>query len=271
LRIPKVATGAIMSVIAAGSLIAAGSGTPAGAYAFGTVTATPATNLVDGHSVTLHISGFGTDTGPTAVPPGETVLYAVQCTGGVLTSVPQGDTTFCDQSKPSETDPSAPLHVGVITNASNGVATASFTVHTGSNFLAPHKGAKCDAQHSCYIVVTDGMTAATTNFAAFVPITFKDLRAATTTKVKAAKSVKIGKKVKVSVTTKGKTAAGSLKGGKVLIKDGSKKCGSVTETASGKVSAKCTVKKGKNHITASFAGNTLYKASKGKATVTGKK
>lgn len=247
--------------MAAGTIVAT-SASPAGAYALGTVTASPSSNLVDNQTITVHISGFGTDTGP------ETTLYVVECTPKIVSS--GGDTSYCDQSDPTSPtqSPTVPEHVVKITDASNGTATATFPVHTGSDWLGTHPGAKCDFNNSCYVVVTDGQTEPTTNYAGFAPLTFKDTRAATKTKVTGAKKAKAGGKLKLTA----KTTGGSALSGSVVFKDGSKKIKKVKETASGVVKAvEKKLKPGKHKITATYSGNSKNKGSKGTLKVKVKK
>jgi hypothetical protein len=277
LRINKLAAATLLTVLGAGTLVAT-TGSPASAYAFGVVSVSPSSNLVDNQMVTVTISGFGNDTGPATagcVPSGtqtcDTTLYVVECTPKVVST--GGDTTYCDQSDPTAVgqSPTAPEHVVKITNASDGSATAQFPVHTGKDWLGPHAGAKCDHADSCVIVVTDGTTAATTSWAGFKSVSFKDLRAATKTTIKGKKSAKANSKVALAITTKHTKGTAKLTG-KVVVKDGSKKCATVREKASGKVTAKCKIKSGKNKITAAFSGDAAnYKPSTGKLTVVGKK
>jgi hypothetical protein len=250
----------VLTVAAAGTMVATAAG-PAAAFQFGKVSVSPSKNLVNNDTVTVNISDFGNDTGPA------TTLYVVECTPKIVS--PPNDPSHCDESDPTAEGqpPTAPEHVVKITNATNGSATAVFQVHTGANWLGKAPGDKCDAQNSCYVVVTDGQTAATTSWAGFAPVTFKDTRAVTKTKVKAPKSVKAGKTLKLKATTTGGTALS----GKVTFKDGKKKI-KVKEKASGVVTAKEKhVKKGKHTITATYSGDSKNQPSSGKAKVKVKK
>lgn len=269
MRINRVAAATILSVLASGVMIATNS-TPAGAYSLGTVKVSPSKNLADNQQITVHISGFGSDTGPDATPPGTTTWYVVECTSQIVSS--GGDTSYCDQSDPTSPtqDPNVPNHVVKVTNESNGSGTAQFKVHTGADWLGTHPGAKCDYKHACYVVVTDGQTEPTTTWAGLAPVTFKDPRAVTKTKVKASKkSAKAKSKVSITATTTHIAGTAKLTG-KVVFKDNGKKFKSLKEKATGKLTAKVKLVKGKNKITVSYPGDTNYKPSAGKVTVKGK-
>ena len=250
---------------AASSVVVVGAATPASAYQIvASPTITPDKNLVDNDTVDVNITGYAGDA------PG-TTLYVVECTFDVVIS--KGDTKYCDQSDPTNPDQSTdvPEHVLKLTTDSSGDASGTFTVHTGSDFLAADKNAACDYahnQHSCIIVVTDGQTADTTTYASFGYIYFKDTRVSSKTSVSAPKSAKAGAKAAVSAKVKGSGSAKPT--GKVTFKDNGKKCGKPVSLKSAKASAKCTVVKGKNAITASYAGDANYQASSGKATIVGK-
>lgn len=232
------------------ALAVATTGTPAGAFAFGSVVGTPNKNLVDGQVVNVTISGFGTDNGP---------LYVAECSPLILTAQ---DPSYCDQT---------PADVTVV-NATNGAATTPFTVHTGANFHPTKPGLKCDFNDPCYIVVTDGLTLDTTQYAGFQPVTFKDTRTVTSTKVKAKKKVKAGKTLKVTATTKPKGSSTASMTGTVVFKDGHKTFATKKEKAGGKVTAKLKhIKKGKHKITVSYSGDSNFQPSTGKVKVKAKK
>lgn len=264
MRIHKLAVAVATPVLALGSLLAMGgsasahahSAQPATATLSGTVTAKPAKNLVDAEVITLTVKNVTED----AAPQG---LYAAECDPHIIN---KQDSSWCDLT---------PADVNENPAATTGSEKIMFTVHTGAAFKAAHKGAACDFAHnggSCFIVVSNGPATEPggPTSAGFTTVKFKDLRSATTTKLKSKKTAKVGSKLTVTATTKHK---GSVKlSGTVLFKDNNKKCAKVKETASGKVHAKCTIKAGKNKITALYSGNQLnYKPSAGKETVVGKK
>jgi Bacterial Ig-like domain (group 3) len=269
LKIHKIAASAALTLAAAGSIVFAGA-TPAGAFQItGPVTVTPSTNLTDGQTVTVKVQNFGTDTGGTACGVNNTntdcTLYVVECTQAVVSTK---DVGYCDSNDPSVT-PGEPDHVTKITTASNGTATGTFTVRSGSDFLPGHKGATCDYRTPCVIVVTDAASAADANYAGFAQVSFKDTRAKTKTTVKAKKTAKAGTKLSVAAAT---TRAAAALTGKVQFTDNGKKCGAaVKEKSTGRVAGKCKVVKGKNTIVATYSGDANYKTSKGTAKVTGKK
>jgi Bacterial Ig-like domain (group 3) len=247
-----------MSVVAVGSLIAATTAPAAAAHArpsalpkFATVTVSPSKNLVTGQTITVKASKFPKDT---------TTLYAAEC-ASQITSL---DQTACDLT---------PADIQVVT-PTNGAATFKFTVHTTGNGFAPvNTKSKCEFGFTCYIVVTNGATLATTTYVGFpLPaITFKDLRPLTHTKVTSKKTITAGKSLTIKAATTHAKGVGKPTG-TVIFKANGKKIGKATETASGKVSLKHTFKKaGKEHITATYSGNKNYQPSTGKKTVTVKK
>jgi hypothetical protein len=242
LRINKIAAGAVLSILSASAIVAV-TAAPASAFAFGTMTATPNQNLVNGQAITVKVSGFTND-------PDGTVLYVVECSPLIVT---QQDPSDCDQVPAEAKNPTT---VG-------GAATAVFHVLTGSSFHPTKPGLKCDFQNPCDIVATDGKTLDTTNYAAFAPLTFKDPRAVTKTTVKGKKSLKAGASLKLTAKT-----AGSKPTGTVVFKDGSKTIAKVAEKSSGV--AKATEKKlkaGTHHITVSYSGDANNRPSVGKLTV----
>jgi hypothetical protein len=101
LRIHKIAAASVLSVIAAGTIVAT-TATSANAFSFGTVTLSANKNLVNNQSVTVHISGFGTDTGDGTTTG--TVLYVVECTPGILAA--DHNPAHCDESDPTAPDQS---------------------------------------------------------------------------------------------------------------------------------------------------------------------
>jgi hypothetical protein len=254
LRIHKGAAAALLSVAVAGSLVAASgapalAGTrakPASITGFGVVTVTPSKNLVNGQIVKVAASKF----------TGATKLYAAECSALAVKNVSEDycDTTMADLK---------------VVPASKGGATFSFKILTGSS-MHPTKGPSCAWPQTCYLVVANGPTLATTTIVAFPKINFKDPRPLTKTKVSAKKKVTAHKAVLIRAATTHKgTAALS---GKVTFFDNGKKIGAVKEKASGKVSLKHKFKKaGKQHIVAKYSGNKSYQPSHGKATVTVKK
>jgi hypothetical protein len=249
LRINKVAATTLLTVMAAGTIVAT-TATSAGAFAFGTETAAPNKNLVNGQAVSVKVSGFTND-------PDGTTLYVAQCSPLIVT---QQDPTDCDQ------DPSAVKNP----TTTGGSASATFHVLVGSSFHPTKSGLKCDFQNPCDIVVTDGQTLDTTKYAAFAQVTFKDTRAKTKTTVKGKTKVNAKKSVKFTATTT-HSGTGALSG-EVLFKDGKHVFGKVAETASGKVSATDKkLKAGKHHITVTYSGNAAFQSSVGKAKVTVKK
>jgi hypothetical protein len=253
-----------MPVLALGSLFAMGgsasaharSAQPSVATLSGTVTAKPAKNLVNAEVIKLTVKNVTED----ATPKG---LYAAECDPHIIN---KQDSSWCDLT---------PADVNENPAATSGSETIMFTVHTGAAFKAAHKGAACDFAHnasSCFIVVSNGPAdePGGPTSAGFTTVKFKDSRLATTTKLKAKKTAKAGSKLTVVATTKHKGTA--KLSGTVLITDNKKKCAKVKEKASGKVHAKCKIKRGKNHIVAKYSGNKVaYKPSTGKKTVVGKK
>lgn len=249
-----------MSVIAAGSLIAA-SGAPAAASSassrihptsitgFGVAVVTPDKNLVDNQVVTVKASKFPTDT---------TTLYAAECAAAAVAKVSED---YCDTTV---------AHVATAA-ATNGAATIKFTIHTGADFT-PAKSGKCQFPLTCYIIVSDGATLDTTTTVAFPSITFKDTRTATVTKVTAAhKTITAGRTLKFTARTIRSKVLGPLSG-TVTFYDNGKKFKTVKATAGGRVTAsKKFVKAGKQHITVKYSGNKIYKNSLGKLTIVVKK
>jgi hypothetical protein len=253
---PVIAVGSLFAMGGSASAHSAPSAHPSTATLSGTVVAKPGKNLVDNQTVQVTVKGVTEDTDPKG-------LYAAVCDPHILADQ---DSSWCDLTT---------THVNENPAATSGSETISFTIFTGTDFKAKHKGAACDFAHNggtCYIVVSNGPAdePGGPTSAGFTTIHYKDLRATTKTKLKAKKTAKTGSKVLLTVTT---THKGTAKlSGSVLIKDGSKKCTKVKEKASGKVTAKCKIKAGKNKFTAAFSGDKVnYKPSTGKATVTGKK
>jgi hypothetical protein len=254
LRLNKLAAAALMPVVAFGSLLAMGgsasaqSRVPHAITPSGTAVVTPAKNLVDKQTVSVTESGLG------STPTG---LYAALCDPRVLSG--SQNPNYCDV---------VPADGAQDPTATDGAGTFSFTIHDGADFKATAKGAECDfgsPSHECVIVVTNAPVNPTA--ASFAFVTFKDTRAASKTTIKGKKSAKANSKVSFKIATTGK---GGKATGKVIITDNKKKVATVTEKA-GKATAKFKIKKGKNKLVASYAGNTIFKASAGKATITGKK
>jgi hypothetical protein len=262
LRIHKVAAATLMSVIAAGSLLAA-SGVPAAAATHGnalsrpgftleTVTVTPATNLPDNKVVTVDASGF----------TGDTTLYVAECSADVVGKM---SLNYCDTT-----------NFQTLTGVTGGAATTQFTVHSGTDFQAPAKSAHCGgftasgkAIPECLILVADSTTVSDINYVGFEDIAFKDVRAVSKTTIAGKKKVTKGH----SLVLTAKTSHGSATPtGSVIFKDNGKKIGKVKESATGKVKLKHKfAKSGKQHITASFSGDATNKPSTGKVTITVKK
>jgi hypothetical protein len=249
-----------MSVIAAGSLIAA-SGAPAAARpasarihpmsitGFGAATVTPDKNLVNNQVVTIKASKF---------PAATTTLYAAECAAAAVAKVSED---YCDTTV---------AHVATAP-ATNGAATIKFTIHTGTAFT-PTKSGKCQFPLLCYIIISDGPTLDTTTTVAFPSVKFKDTRAGTVTKVTAAhKTITAGRTLKITSRTIRSKILGPLTG-TVTFYDNGKKFKTVKATAGGRVTAsKKFVKAGKQHITVKYSGNKVYKNSLGKLTIVVKK
>jgi hypothetical protein len=248
----------MMSVIAAGSLLAA-TALPAAAVnhpsgkhpnlTIESVTVSPKTKLVDGQVVTVTAGvphPFGSDT----------KLYIAECAAAV---VEKRKESYCD-----------PTNLLTVTAVAGVTAPTPFTIHTGTDFKAPNKNALCGVPApACLILVSDSKNPKKIVYAGFNTITFKDLRAATTTKLTAKKKAKVGKKL----TLVAKTTHGTTKPtGTVIFRDNGKKIGTVTEKATGKVKLKYKfAKKGKQHITVKYSGDTNYKPSSAKTVITIKK
>jgi hypothetical protein len=215
----------------------------------GTVSISPAKNIVDHEAITVHASGFNSDA---------PLLYAFQCDPRAVSTQ---DQDYCDTS-PADSATPAP--------ATNGSAKLTFHALTGADFKAPKKGAACGFgvnQNKCVIVVSDSATSTPSTDVGFAYATFKDTRAASKTTLKGKKSAKAKSKVTFKVATTGK---GSPKPtGTVVIKDNGKKVAKVKEK-NGKATAKFKIKKGKNKLTAAYSGNKVFKPSTAKATIKGK-
>jgi hypothetical protein len=256
LRIHKVAAATLMSAMAVGSLLAAGitpaaastHAKPLGITGFGTAVVTPATNLSNNQVVKVKASKF---------PKATTTLYAVECSAKAISTQDEGycDTTMADL---------------VATPATNGAATFNFTIHTGASFH-PAKPAVCAYPHKCNIIVSDGSTLATTTTVAIPVITFKGV--GTLTKVTSKKKTITAKQALnfIATTIHGKASKTHLTG-KVTFSVNGHRFASVTEKATGKVSAKHVfTKAGTYHITATYSGNNVYVKSIGKETIHVKK
>jgi hypothetical protein len=250
LRINKIAAASLLSVLVSGTVVA-GAATQAGAtprapsFTFGSVTASPKSNLVDKQVITAHVSGFATD-------PDGTTLYVTECSPLIVS---QQDPTDCDQVMSHVANPTT----------TGGAATTKFTVRTGSDFVPTKHGLKCDPKNPCDLVVTDGKTLATTNWAAFTPL---DFGKKTVTKVTGKKKLHKGAKLKLTV----KTSHGKSPTGTVTVKDGKKTVKKVKEKANGTVKVvEKHMKKGKHKITATYSGDSNNKASRGTLKVTVKK
>jgi hypothetical protein len=250
LRINKIAAASLLSVLVSGIAVAgvatqASAAPHAPSFTFGSVSASPSKNLVDKQVISVHVSGFATD-------PDGTTLYVTECSPEI---VAQQDPTDCDQT---------PAHVANPTTT-GGAATTNFTVRTGTDFHPTKHGLKCDPKNPCDLVVTDGTTLATTNWAAFTPL---DFGKKTVTKVSGKKKLHAGAKLKLTV----KTSHGKAPTGTVIVKDGKKVVKKVKEKASGVVKVvEKHMKKGKHKITATYSGDSNNKASKGALKVTVKK
>lgn len=249
MRIHKVAAATLMSVIAAGSLIAAtgapavAAGAHAGAqpaYTFAAITVTPVKHLVDGQVVTVDLSKFG----PT------TKIYVAECAASVIS---KKSSKYCDRT-----------NLVTLTGVTGGAATTPFTIHTGTDFKAP-KGQCGVPAPACLILAADSLNVKKINYVIFKQLGFKDTRALTTTKLIAKKKVKLGKKLTlVAKTTHGVTKPT----GTVTFLDNGKKLKTVKEPATGKAKLKHKfTKKGKQHITVKYSGDFNYKPSKAKEVI----
>jgi Bacterial Ig-like domain (group 3) len=255
LKINKLVAATVMPVLALGSMVAMGGSASAqtarpNINITGHVTISPSTNIVNGTTITIKASNFNTALG--------TMLYAIECDPHAVSGQ---DDTYCDINK---ADAATPVP------AVAGAGTLTIKALTGSNFKPTHKGAACGFgfnANQCIIVVTDQMTPTPSTDAGFAFETFKDTRAVTKNKLKGKKSAKAKSKVTFKVATIAKGSA--VPTGKVIVKDNGKKVATGKEK-NGKATVKFTIKKGKNKLTAAYAGNTVCKPSTGKATITGK-
>jgi hypothetical protein len=240
LSIKKIAAASALAVLSAGTIVTTIATTTASAkpsFTFGTVTAKPAKNLINGQSVKVTVTNFN--------DPDGTTLYVAQCPP---TIVADQDATECDQRPSSVKNPTT----------TGGAATAIFHVETGKFFKPTSGSAKCDPKHPCYIVVTDGVTTATTNYAGFATL---DFGKKTKTVLSGKSTIKAGKTLHLTATT---TKFASPLTGKVVLKDGSKKLDSATEKPSGIVKfATSKLKRGTHKLSAIYSGNSDNKSSKG--------
>lgn len=234
------ATTAMAAMAGSAVLLSAGPvATAATGPSFGTATASPSTHLKDGQTVTVTVSKFGTDNS----------VNAVQCATAVETSF--DEQSDCDVSTFKAAQP-----------ISNGAGSFPFTVVAGASYKDTD-GNKCDYKNSCVIIVADGTTLANTTYVGAAGISFKDTRHSTTTKLTThKKTVKAGHKVTFKATTH-KSGSGTLSG-KVYFYNGHKKVATEKEKASGKVSAKFSLKKGTHKVYAKYVGNTTFQGSSSK-------
>jgi hypothetical protein len=252
LRIHKVAAATLMSVMAAGSIVAATSG-PAAARTSpnlkiitGGVTVKPAaTNLLNNHKVTVNIKGF----------TGSTTLYVAECAAQVIG---KRSLTYCDQT-----------NLVTLTGVVGGKATTPFTIHAGAGFKPGTTAAKCQYKQNCLILVADSMTVADINNVGFQTITFKGV--GTKTKVTSKKKITAGKTLVFKATTTHSKGTGLPTGAVTFLANG-KKFAKVAEKKTGKVTVKHKFKKaGTYHILVEYAGNNVYVPSVGKETIVVKK
>lgn len=236
MRTPRLVAAGAMSAMALTSLLV--SGGPAQAFSFGTVSANPNSNLVNGQSITVTFSGFGS----------ASQVYAGECSPVVNSS--QRQDKDCDLS----TIAGYP--------ATGGAGQFTMNVLAGSSYHDAD-GNQCDYAHGCEIVVSDTNTPPP-NYAGAAQLSFKDTRAHSATSLKASKKkVKSGKKVTFTATTT-RSGAAALSG-KVVFTDNGKKFATVNEKASGTVKAKEKLKKkGKHHIVATYLGNSSFQPSHSK-------
>jgi hypothetical protein len=242
-----------MSVIAAGSLVAATSA-PAGAQAVhpglhivsGGVTVKPVAPFANNQKITVNIKGF----------TGDTTLYVAECASQVVS---KQSLAYCDTT-----------NLVTLTGVTGGKATTKFTVHSGAGFKPGNPAAKCAYKApNCLILVADSQTVSTINNVGFATASFKGVL--THTKVTSKKKITAGKTLLFRAVTTHAKGTG-LPTGKVTFSANGKRFKSVTETKSGKVSAKHKfTKAGTYHITVSYSGNKIYGISIGKETIHVKK
>jgi hypothetical protein len=256
-----------MTLVGAGSLVAAtmapatahpAARPAAGSIAIDTLKATPSTGLVDQQKVTVKVTaaaGHNFNKTP--------VLYVAECSSLAVTKL---SVSYCDLNMSD---------MSMITSPSGTKATTSFTILTsakgdfkpGSSKAVCGKGASLS---NCILLVADSTTLADVTQFGQAPITFKDLRAASKTKVSSKKKVKVKKSLtlKAATTHKGTTKLT----GTVTFFDNGKKLKKVKLSATGKATLKHTFKKaGKQHISVTYSGDNTYKPSRGKETVVVKK
>jgi hypothetical protein len=216
------------------------------------VTINPSTGVTDKESITVDVSNF-----TASVSQNSNQTLVTECSKGALAyqSDPSKAIGFCDTSA-----------LGDVPVDKNGNGSGPFTVPAGKDY-SDSSGGKCDANNTCYIAVASdiGFTQL-----AFTPVTFASsviTPNTTTTTVGVKGKLVAGKTVTATAIT---TPGGSLSG-KVKFTDNGKKVGTVSETASGKVTEKVKLVKGKNTITATYSGNSTNTSSAGSKTVTAKR
>lgn len=268
MRIHKVAAAALMSIIAAGSLIAAttapvSASTPAhpgATIVFTTVKVTPAKNLVDKQVVKVNVTDQKSHTWS---GDSVTTLYFAECSPLAVSKLSED---YCDTSNIATV-------TGTALKGSTAKANLTIDTSTAGDFNAANKKAVCGGfgHLKCIVLVVDSTSTTTVTSFGQTPISFKDLRPLTKTKVTSKKTVKLHKALKFKVrTTHAKGTAHPT--GKVVFRDGKKKLKTVKESKSGKVTFKGKFSKaGKHHITATYSGDKNYQPSVGKVTITVKK
>jgi hypothetical protein len=254
LKINKLVAATVMPVLALGTIVAMGSSASArparpSISPTGVVKISPSKNIVQGTVITMHASGFN--------PAPGTMLYGIECDPRAVSTL---NDKYCDIN---------PKDAATPVPATLGSGTLTFKALTGKFFRPGIKGAACGFgvnENQCVFVVSDTKTPSDTTIAGFAFATFKDTRAASKTTLKGKKSAKANSKVTFKIATTGK---GGKATGKVIVKDNGKKVATGKEK-NGKATVKFKIKKGKNKLTAAYAGSTLFKPSTGKATIKGK-
>jgi hypothetical protein len=266
LRINKIAAATALAVLTSGAAVAsaetaanAATRSP-NATLVGFGTATPATNLTNGQTISMSVTGFP------AADAGQT-MYVFQCAEKALSTLNQG---YCDVN-PDDSNNTAVF--GASTGGSTVSGTATFKVLTGSSFK-PTIASSCafspkasDESNTCYVVVADSQDGTVANVSP-AGISFKDTRAKSFTAIKAPKTAKKGKTLKYTVGVAGTSTAKAT--GKVTIKDGSKKIETDKIPSSGVLKVKVKEKKiskGKHKLKATYPGDDNYKKSSAKVTV----
>ena len=275
MRINKIVATSVLSLATVGAMIAAstpGAGAapavhraPSVHIADPSAKLVPNKNIVPGQTVTISVKNFPES--DLDMP-----MYVFQCAAQALATQ---DQSYCDlhpedgnNSQVFTQDPNDSNHV---------VGTSPYVVRAGSAFRATNPNAKCgfsakagSSSNTCYIVVSDTPTQTADTNVGFAPYSYKDIRGTSTTKIKAPKTLKAGKTLKIKITVKG-SKSGSV-AGKLTVTDNGKKISKKSISKSGVLKVKEKhVKKGKHKLAAKYAGNNSFKASSGKATVKVKK